>query len=465
MSRLDVTIRGLRVEEGSRRKEPRRGLLEAFAVLVLAALATGYSRGRMAPVAALGTIADFGDRAVGAQGPAQKLVLHNAGRTPLRIDKVSVVGDLEPAFFLPEDSCSHALLGSGETCDVEVAFLPRREGPSRATLVVEDNSADSPHHVVLGGTGLPVSPPPPQQALPGIEPAQVALSTDVGSVASQVVNVTNRGEAPLGLVEVSFSGDRGDFAVDPAGCAIGVVAPGESCPLTVSFAPLHEGAQTATLAVAHDAPSGLLLVSLLGQGNGPPEGFCCVAEQIVAMNAVACAERKGEFALDSAALAGRCAPPDTTPPPAPEKLAPGVPYENDPQGIDCAAVRLVWSPVKDPSEPLAYVVTLENGRGKAGENRPTDWGEVRQQSVDGTELDASPWIAAVLSPTPEDPRAVVAPPTAGAIADRRFNRARRFTPLLVSFPWFRWRVSAKDAAGNQGPPTDWVYFSCQAQIR
>jgi len=482
MWRLDLSIRGVRPEECSRRSRTRQRLLEALAVLVLAALATGYSRQRMTPAAVLGTIADFAPQQLGMQSPAQTLEVRNGGRSELRIDKVGISGEGAAAFFLPEESCGHAALAAGATCTIAVAFLPREAGTSRAALTIEDNSPDSPHVVVLGGTGVgEISHPPEPHADPAVDPTAATLTADVGAEAVQEVTVRNDGDAPLALVEIAFSGDAGDFAVDSSACAGGPVAAGSSCKVRVTFNPRLAGPQTATLTVAHDAQVGPLLVSLQGQGIGPPEGFCCIAGQVSTLDAVSCADRKGEFALEAAQLEGRCAPPDTTGPPAPEKLMPGAPYMNDPQTLgDCRVTVLQWSPVADPSQPIDYLVTLENGRAKPGAERPTDWGEIDRRTVPAAQLDVSEKIGSILSPRPSDPRSVVAPPlTTREILRRASAAARRVAgrgdagergtaetsiPDVVSFPVFRWRVSARDAAGNEGPASEWVYFECVVRV-
>ncbi|HVF61616.1 MAG TPA: choice-of-anchor D domain-containing protein [Thermoanaerobaculia bacterium] len=476
MSRLDISIRGLRVEESSRRQRGQR-LVGAFALLVVAALATGYSRGRMAPIAALGTVADFGLRPVGEQSPPQTLEVRNAGRGELRLGRVGIEGDSAAAFFLPEESCSHAVLAAGGRCDITVAFLPRAAGPSGATLTVEDNSADSPHSVALtgAGTGEVVHPPEPH-ADPGVEPAMVALSADVRTTAAGEVSVTNRGDAPLNLLEVSFSGDRGDFEVDQSGCAAaGPLGAGERCKLVVRFTPRRAGTQSAKLMIAHDTRDtrdGPLIVSLEGQGIGPQEGYCCIAGQVLALDVVTCTRRQGQFALQAADLEGRCERLDPILPRAPEGLTPGVPSADHPQDLSaCGGVLLQWGPVADSSQPVEYLVTLENGRGKSEDHLPTDWGTmIEREVVPGVRRDVSPELASILDPKPGDSRAIVAPPLIDRAArlrarirstrDRVIHGVDERPDDPISFPHFRWRVSARDAADNEGPAAEWVYFRC-----
>jgi hypothetical protein len=85
--------------------------------------------------------------------------------------------------------------------------------------------------------------------------------------------VTNGGQRALSLSALSFAdSDPGDFVVSSNGC-LGTVAPGESCQLTVSFAPQAQGARSATLLIAsNDYANSPLQVPLAGEGGGLPSG-------------------------------------------------------------------------------------------------------------------------------------------------------------------------------------------------
>jgi hypothetical protein len=467
MSHLDITIRGLRVaKETPRRRSRRERLLEAFALLVLAALAADYSRARVRPIAVLGAVEDFGEQQVGVQSDTRTLSVRNAGRAALRVGGIGVAGDVAQAFFISEDSCSHAVLAPGAACSLGIAFLPRSQGPCHATLTIADNSSDSPHGVGLSGRGIGEVPHPPEpHAEAGIEPATVTLRAEVGGTATEPVTVRNVGDAPLNLLEVSFSGDRAAFAIDQSGCADLSIPPGGSCQLTASFTPLEAGPQAATVVVAHDAHNGPLVVSLEGQGIGPAEGWCCVGGQVLRADASACARQQGDFSFVPGELETRCAPPDTTPPPVPAPLQPGYPSEVEPQNLSgCAAVTLEWPAVQDPSQPVMYVLTLQNGRGAATDDRPTDWADlINREVVQEVRRDISSW----LSPSGPDPR-MVRPPMVGTKKTEKaqlLEERKLFVRRAVAFPEFRWRVSARDGAGNESALSAWMYLSCRVLVR
>jgi virginiamycin B lyase len=122
------------------------------------------------------------------------------------------------------------------------------------------------------------------------EPIGVAVSVPIASVtpaaptafaptsqgtlsAPRTLTISNSGQRDLSIAGVSFTGaDPSDFAITSNGC-IGSVAPGESCTLTVGFAPQAQGARSATLQIAtNDYANSPLQVPLSGTGAGPNQG-------------------------------------------------------------------------------------------------------------------------------------------------------------------------------------------------
>ena len=90
--------------------------------------------------------------------------------------------------------------------------------------------------------------------------------------APLTLTVSNAGQRDLSITGVSFTGlDPGDFIVGSNSC-LGSIAPGESCQLTVSFAPQAQGARSATLHIAsNDYANSPLGVSLSGTGGSQPQ--------------------------------------------------------------------------------------------------------------------------------------------------------------------------------------------------
>lgn len=85
--------------------------------------------------------------------------------------------------------------------------------------------------------------------------------------ASQTVTLANNGLVPLAISGVNVDGDVDDFAVENA-CGASL-APGESCDLTVSFAPTVDSIRQATIAL--ETSNGAQSIALLGAGVLPDD--------------------------------------------------------------------------------------------------------------------------------------------------------------------------------------------------
>jgi len=101
------------------------------------------------------TTLTFAPTAVGALAPAQYITLKSTGYQPVVISKVVLSsGD----FDLSDQAgtCTTAATTSlvpGADCNLRVKFHPTAIGPLTVTLVINDNTAATPHAVTLNGTG------------------------------------------------------------------------------------------------------------------------------------------------------------------------------------------------------------------------------------------------------------------------------------------------------------------------
>jgi sugar lactone lactonase YvrE len=91
--------------------------------------------------------------------------------------------------------------------------------------------------------------------------------------APQTLTLSNNGQANLVVGGLSFTGaNPGDFVITSDSC-LGSVAPGQSCQLTVNFAPQQLGARSASLQIfSNDYPNSPMSVALTGTGGAPPSG-------------------------------------------------------------------------------------------------------------------------------------------------------------------------------------------------
>ena len=95
---------------------------------------------------------DFGEQAI--QEVSQlTLTVTNVGDSDLDISLTSIEGEGE-AEFGKADGCCGSVVEPGTSCTIDVFFLPLDEGTFSASLVIDDNTADSPHEVGLIGRGV-----------------------------------------------------------------------------------------------------------------------------------------------------------------------------------------------------------------------------------------------------------------------------------------------------------------------
>ncbi len=114
---------------------------------------------------------------------------------------------------------------------------------------------------ILSGT-----PPPPTANL-AANPALLDLGQQlVGSVSSGPIDLTNTGNTPLDVTDMTITGpDAPDFSLDLVPPF--AVVPGAPVTLTVSFAPLTAGPKSATLTISHTGDNPAVTVDLSGQGE------------------------------------------------------------------------------------------------------------------------------------------------------------------------------------------------------
>jgi uncharacterized protein YjiK len=125
----------------------------------------------------------------------------------------------------------------------------------------------------IGSPGRIVTPPAPALvATTPVFPAQAVGTTGPG----QWVTVTNDGDAPATILDVSIEADHanaGDFLLAADGCTGEVIAVGASCEVMVRFSPGRENTtSSAHLIVASNDPASPLSIALTATSTGLPAG-------------------------------------------------------------------------------------------------------------------------------------------------------------------------------------------------
>jgi hypothetical protein len=87
-------------------------------------------------------------RLVGTTSGGQQAILTNTGAMPISISNITITGD----FAIKKNACTKGV-NPGLTCYVAVTFTPTQKGVRNGTLTFFDSALNSPHQVVLTGTG------------------------------------------------------------------------------------------------------------------------------------------------------------------------------------------------------------------------------------------------------------------------------------------------------------------------
>ncbi len=205
------------------------------------------------------TALDFGTVTQG-QSSALPVTLTNVGTAVLSLTSISLSSiTIADGDFTATDDCGDSL-GIDQSCTVTVTFAPQGQLAAMGELVIVSNDPDnSPLTVTLDGVGT-------AEPVPAIEadPAAVTFLDPVvvGDSVTTDLTISNNSDSTGDLIidTVSLSGDdAGQFALVDA-CASSVLAPGESCIITVQFNPAGaEGARNATLDIASNDPDNAVL--------------------------------------------------------------------------------------------------------------------------------------------------------------------------------------------------------------
>ena len=211
------------------------------------------------------TTVQFPATQVNTTSPAQQVTLTNNGNAPLTITSVAVL-PTGSDFAISNNACGSSLAAQA-SCTVSVTFTPTAAAARSATLRFTDNAPSGTQDVTLNGTGTAAPPPPAPNA--SVSPTSIAFPATVlgDATTPRSVTLTNSGNAPLTVSDVSIAGADPNYTVSSNSCTTGpVAANGGTCQVTVVFNPQSVGAHPATLRFTDNAASGTQDVALTGTG-------------------------------------------------------------------------------------------------------------------------------------------------------------------------------------------------------
>ncbi|MBB5330960.1 choice-of-anchor D domain-containing protein [Tunturiibacter gelidoferens] len=151
-------------------------------------------------------------------------------------------------------------LAAATSCTAQVTFTPTQTGASSGLLSVHTSLTDVPIIANLQGIGI-------QSHLQAVPTTLNFGSIAIGASAAQTLTLTNTGTGPLTNVALTVTGD---YAITVP-CTSTTIAPGNSCKLTVTFAPTALGPRNGTI-TSTDPNTGLQNLNIPLTGTGVPNG-------------------------------------------------------------------------------------------------------------------------------------------------------------------------------------------------
>ncbi len=199
---------------------------------------------------------NFGNQTVGVRSAVQTVAVIDAGTQPLAITQITTSN----SDFAETDNCVGTVSAGAGTCSINVTFTPSSATGETGQISFTDNAAGSPHTLALSGTGVTAA------TAVTVSPNSLTFSNQtVGTVsAPQSVTITNTGTSTLSISSISTTGDFSQ--TNTCGATLNLLNVGQSCSVSVTFAPTASGARSGTLSISDNATGSPQTVALAGTG-------------------------------------------------------------------------------------------------------------------------------------------------------------------------------------------------------
>ncbi len=199
----------------------------------------------------------FSTTHAGQTSTASQLIYSNTGNVALNISSIALAGT-NAGDFVQTNNCGTSL-SPGTSCSISVEFTPQATGSRTGSLIVTDSAPGSPRTVALSGTGLSAS-----QGV--LSAGSISFPTQNGGTTSapQTLTLSNPGTAALHISSITSSSPS--FIVT-SNCG-GSLAAGATCAISISYHPLFNNYQSATLIVTDDASNSPQQAMVSGLATG-----------------------------------------------------------------------------------------------------------------------------------------------------------------------------------------------------
>lgn len=197
---------------------------------------------------------NFGNVTVG-QNSTQAVKLTNSGNVNVVVNLATLTG----AGFTMSGLSLPATLTAGQSLSFNVQFTPTTGGGVTGSIVFTDNAPGSPQTLSLSATGVATN------ATLIANPGSFAFGNIVvGSTGSQVIRLSNSGNASVTISQASVSG--AGFAITGL-TTPKTIAAGQNTTFTAQFIPAVTGNASGTVTITSNASNPSLTIPLTGIGT------------------------------------------------------------------------------------------------------------------------------------------------------------------------------------------------------
>ena len=169
----------------------------------------------------------------------QAITVENSGQNEINVSQLSVSG----AGFSVSGTAVPVTIAAGQSVTFEATFAPAAAGSVKGSLTITSNAQNSTASVSLSGTGVAAS------YTMALSPGSVSFgNVNVGSKATQTVHVSNTGNSSMTIAQVSATGTGISVS---ALSAPATVAPSQSLPITITYAPSAAGSTAGSVTVSN----------------------------------------------------------------------------------------------------------------------------------------------------------------------------------------------------------------------
>ena len=188
------------------------------------------------------------------------LQVKNVGDAVLTLSTFVIDPNEASVFSIPAGSDLPVRINPGAEHVLQVAFAPVAEVAYEAVLSLASDAPDSPHTVLLTGTGT----------RPGLQVSPVSVrfeDTPLNVVTFAEATIENTGSEPVSVTDIRLDGDVSSVFAFAEPVSPGVMEPGATLKMTLQFAPTAPQEYTGMLIVEAEVPESPFEVVLSGRGT------------------------------------------------------------------------------------------------------------------------------------------------------------------------------------------------------